>query len=253
MPLTLVIPMVSLNLTIVNLTLVRNIMRTSVMSSGSAARTSNRRGRSSRGGDRTRRRILSESLKLFSKNGFHGASVRDIARSVGLTEAALYYHFPSKQAIVTALYEERGFMTALDELEHLPGHLPLGAQLAANALASARLWHENADLLRVVITEVLRGDRAARGAHRELMDRWHRGIVDLLSRYQASGEIRNPVDVGDAANSWVNLMFGTFMDRLLDLGGSTRRTGFLTPKFQRHVETTALAFADRLGNNAHRN
>lgn len=216
------------------------------MSSGSSTEKANRRGRSSRGGDRTRRRILSESLKLFSENGFHGASVRDIARSVGLTEAALYYHFPSKQAIVRALYEERGFMAALDELEHLPGHLPLRAQLAANALASARLWYENADLLRVVITEVLRGDEAARGAHREMMDRWHRGIVDLLSRYQANGEIRSDVDVGEAANSWVNLMFGTFMDRLLELGRSTRRSGFLTPMFQRDVETTAVAFADRL-------
>ncbi|MCH8133919.1 MAG: TetR/AcrR family transcriptional regulator C-terminal domain-containing protein, partial [Myxococcales bacterium] len=134
----------------------------------------------------------------------------------------------------------------LDELDHLPGHLPLRAQLAANALASARLWYENADLLRVVITEVLRGDQAARGAHREMMDRWHRGIVDLLSRYQANGEIRSDADVGEAANSWVNLMFGTFMDRLLELGRSTRRSGFLTPTFQRHVETTAVAFADRL-------
>ncbi|MFQ5473137.1 MAG: TetR/AcrR family transcriptional regulator [Dehalococcoidia bacterium] len=221
-------------------------MATSMMSSAPVAGKPKRQGRSSRGGDRTRRRILSEALKLFSKNGFHGASVRDIARSVGLTEAALYYHFPSKQAIVKALYEERGFMAALDELEHLPGQLPLGAQLVANALASARLWHENADLLRVVITEVLRGDRAARGAHRELMDRWHRGIVDLLGRYQASGEIRDRIDVTDAATSWVNLMFGTFMDRLLDLGGSTRRSGFLTPKFQRRVEATALVFGDRL-------
>ena len=201
---------------------------------------------SSRGGDRTRRRILSQAQGLFSRNGFHGASVRDIARSAGLTEAAIYYHFPSKQAIVKALYEQRGFIAALDELEHLPGHLPLREQLAANALASARLWHDNTDLLRVVTTEVLRGDRAARGAHRELMDRWRRAILDLVTRYQARGEIPLDVDVAGAADSWVNLMFGTFMDRLLELGRPTRRSGFLTPEFQRHVESTALVFADRL-------
>lgn len=205
-----------------------------------------KRGVSSRGGDKTRRRILSEAQRLFSRNGFHGASVREIARSAGLTEAAIYYHFRSKQAIVKALYEQRGFMAALDELEHLPGHLPLREQLAANALASARLWHKNSDLLRVVITEVLRGDRAARGAHRDLMDRWRRGILDLVTRYQAQGEIRSSVDVAGAADSWVNLMFGTFMDRLLELGRPTRRSVFLSPEFQRDVESAALAFADRL-------
>ena len=205
-----------------------------------------KRGFSPRGGDKTRRRILSEAQRLFSRNGFHGASVREIARSAGLTEAAIYYHFRSKQAIVKALYEQRGFMAALDELEHLPGHLPLREQLAANALASARLWHKNSDLLRVVITEVLRGDRAARGAHRDLMDRWRRGILDLVTRYQAQGEIRSSVDVAGAADSWVNLMFGTFMDRLLELGRPTRRSVFLSPEFQRDVESAALAFADRL-------
>ncbi len=79
------------------------------MSRQSAAK----RGVSSRGGDKTRRRILSEAQSLFSRNGFHGASVREIARSAGLTEAAIYYHFPSKQAIVKALYEQRGFMRRL--------------------------------------------------------------------------------------------------------------------------------------------
>ena len=122
---------------------------------------------SSRGGDRTRRRILTAALRLFSRNGFHGTSIRSLARSVDLTEAAIYYHFPAKRAIVEALYERRGFMTALKKLKHLPGEIPLDQQLETNAVASARLWDENADLQRVVIMEVLRGDRAARAAHRE--------------------------------------------------------------------------------------
>ncbi len=130
----------------------------------------------SRGSDKTRRRILSAALRLFSRNGFQGTSIRGLARSVGLTEASIYYHFPSKRAIVGALYEERGITGALDELEHLPGEVPLERQLVANALASAHLWDENADFLRVVIVEVLRGDKAARAVHHELMERWRRGI-----------------------------------------------------------------------------
>jgi len=183
---------------------------------------------------------------LFSRNGFHGTSVRDLARSVGLTEASIYYHFRSKRAIVGALYEERGITTALDELEHLPGEVPLEPQLVANALSSARLWDENADFLRVVIVEVLRGDRGAQAAHQELMDRWRRGMVDLLGRYQTKGEIRPSTDIKEAAHSWVHLMYGAFVDRLLALGRLPRGSRFLTPEFRRELESFAHAFARRL-------
>ena len=209
-------------------------------------RISPKTGSSSRGGHRTRRRILAAALRLFSRNGFHGTSIRVLARSVGLTEAAIYYHFPSKRAIVEALYERRGVTTALDELERLPGEVPLDHQMVANALASARLWDENADLLRVVVVEVLRGDRAAWAAHHELMERWRRGILDLLARYRTRHEIDPSIDVAEAADSWVNLMFGLFMDRLLALGRISRRSSFLSPEFRRSIEVSALAFAQRL-------
>jgi len=199
---------------------------------------------SARGGHHTRRRILKTALALFARHGFHGASIRDIARAVGLTEAAIYYHFPSKRAIIRALYEERGFMAALDELEHLPATVPPHEQLAANALASARLWDENADLLGLVIAEVLRGDRAAQAVHRELMDRWNRGIVELLTRYHRRKALAPGVEPAEAATAWVNLMFGTFMDRLLALGRSRGR--LLSPEFREQLEAQAVTFALRM-------
>jgi hypothetical protein len=78
------------------------------------------------------------------------------------------------------------------------------------------------------------------------MDKWRKGILDLLARYQARGELDVAIDPVDAANQWVDLMFGVFMDRLLALGRSSRRSDFLAPEFRRHVETTAVAFAGRL-------
>lgn len=209
-------------------------------------RASARTAPSPRGGDRTRRRILAAALQLFSRNGFHGTSIRALARSVGLTEAAIYYHFPSKRAIVGALYEQRGFTSALDELDHLPGEIPPDQQLAANAIASAHLWDDNADLLRVVTLEVLRGDKSARAVHQELMDRWRRGIHELLARYQSRGDIDRSIDIAEASDSWVHLMFGVFQERLLAMGRPARRSGFLDPGFRHQVETTALAFGRRL-------
>lgn len=48
----------------------------------------------------TKERILSVSLELFSKKGFSGVSVRDIAKEVGVRESALYKHYKGKQDIL---------------------------------------------------------------------------------------------------------------------------------------------------------
>lgn len=47
--------------------------------------------------------ILSSALAAFEENGYHGTSVRDIARRVGVTVPTLYYHFDNKQAILVEL------------------------------------------------------------------------------------------------------------------------------------------------------
>lgn len=51
----------------------------------------------------TRERILEVAARLFSERGFAGTSIRDIAGELGVTKAALYYHFPSKDAILVEL------------------------------------------------------------------------------------------------------------------------------------------------------
>jgi AcrR family transcriptional regulator len=54
----------------------------------------------------TRQALLDVSLELFAEKGYFGTSLREIARAVGLRESALYYHFPSKEALFEALLDE---------------------------------------------------------------------------------------------------------------------------------------------------
>jgi len=51
----------------------------------------------------TRQRILAIAADLFARQGYTGTSIADIARELGTTTAALYYHFPSKSAILGGL------------------------------------------------------------------------------------------------------------------------------------------------------
>jgi AcrR family transcriptional regulator len=51
-------------------------------------------------GTDTRTRILAVALELFASQGYAGTSIRDIAEPMGMTKAALYYHFASKEEIL---------------------------------------------------------------------------------------------------------------------------------------------------------
>lgn len=51
----------------------------------------------------TRQRILEVSLRLFTDQGYDGTSLRQIAEELGVTKAALYYHFRTKEEILQSL------------------------------------------------------------------------------------------------------------------------------------------------------
>ncbi|CAN3981384.1 TetR/AcrR family transcriptional regulator [Kitasatospora purpeofusca] len=48
----------------------------------------------------TRARIVAIALELFSEQGYERTSLREIADRLGVTKAALYYHFKTKEDIV---------------------------------------------------------------------------------------------------------------------------------------------------------
>jgi AcrR family transcriptional regulator len=79
----------------------------------------------------TRERILDVALDLFVTQGYDGTSLREVAERLGVTKAALYYHFKSKEDILLALHmrmHEFG-KNALDSVGDEPMSLELWGQL----------------------------------------------------------------------------------------------------------------------------
>ena len=62
----------------------------------------------------TKRRAQQIALDLFSHNGYDSTSMREIAEELGVTKAALYYHFAGKEAIVRSIVED--YLQAVNSL-----------------------------------------------------------------------------------------------------------------------------------------
>jgi AcrR family transcriptional regulator len=85
------------------------------------ARRGGRRRRSGRGaarvdgrtraarakGRKAREELLNAALQVFARRGYRDAGVDEIAAEAGYSKGALYWHFPGKEELLTALLEER--------------------------------------------------------------------------------------------------------------------------------------------------
>lgn len=54
-----------------------------------------------------RRRLLDSAITVFARDGFHAATLDDIAAQAGLTKGAIYSNFPGKRELFLALLEEQ--------------------------------------------------------------------------------------------------------------------------------------------------
>lgn len=55
----------------------------------------------------TRTRIQQVALELFTERGYDATSLREISERLGVTKAALYYHFRTKEEIIQSLFDDQ--------------------------------------------------------------------------------------------------------------------------------------------------
>jgi AcrR family transcriptional regulator len=146
-------------------------------------------------------RILEESARLFSEQGFSATSTRDIAQVIGIQQPGLYKHFQSKDAILAALYElAMGYPTevgaALLERPE-PAIVRLYRWLSETTSHLNRAPFVLTSLLR---TPELRNERFH--SSRFIPDGGHRFCTELIAAAIAEGDA---ADRDPAASAWFTL------------------------------------------------
>jgi len=50
--------------------------------------------------------VLRRAIELFNRQGYDATSISDLAADLGVSKSALYHHFPSKEALLSAALDE---------------------------------------------------------------------------------------------------------------------------------------------------
>ncbi|HEY8559767.1 MAG TPA: TetR/AcrR family transcriptional regulator [Pyrinomonadaceae bacterium] len=130
--------------------------KTGKASAGNASKT----GRNSRG------QIIEAAARLFSEKGFSGATTKEIARAVGMSEANIFRYFANKDALYAAVFEEKGkglnTGATLEKLRRLVAAGDDGAVFRELMRAVLKHYRRNRDLIRIIMSGTLEGSEIAR-------------------------------------------------------------------------------------------
>ena len=117
---------------------------------------------------RNEAKILHAAVGLFAAKGYDGTRFKDIAEGSGLPKANVYYYFPTKERIYTALIEQviDGWDQAFEHI--VPEHAPRAA-IEAYVRAKLEYSRRHEAESRFFANEILRGARFLTRRHRRHM------------------------------------------------------------------------------------
>lgn len=134
--------------------------------------------------------ILSAALDVFAEQGYHGASIRDVAHGAGLSVPGVYHHYRSKQEILVSLMS-----TTMAELRErseaaiaVAGPDPV-AQFDALIEAMLLFHMERRREAFVASSEIRSLDPDNREACVGLRDAQQQLVSDVLDRGMAAGSL----------------------------------------------------------------
>lgn len=164
----------------------------------------------------TRAAILEAAFELYSRSGFRGTGLTAIGERVGVTHAAVLYHFGTAKQLLAAVLEER---TRQFYEETAAAWAADGLAAIANLPEVARFNAANPNLARLFT--VLEAENLTPGdeLHEHFRAR-RRGLHDLLvaliTTAVGAGDARPDVDAATKADEMIAFMDGAQIQWLMD-------------------------------------
>jgi AcrR family transcriptional regulator len=152
--------------------------------------------------------IIAAAMDVYREAGYHGSSLREIAKRANITHAGLIYYFPTKEALLAAVLERRDVEdTRREQLDTTPP----GLEVLHHFLAIVEHNTKNpgvVDMYTRLAAEAVPVDHPAHA----YFERHYRGARDTAeTTFRAlseRGELRAGVDPAMAALTFIALWDG---------------------------------------------
>lgn len=135
-------------------------------------------------------RIIEEATRLFSQHGYKNVTIKQLADACGISDAALYRHFESKQAIYAAVLESlEPRLVDQKVLDKIAEQKDVGALLKGLAEHIIEFFGKNTDLYRLLLYSALEGHERASHVFGLVRGRYIKYLIAQFNRLIEAGEI----------------------------------------------------------------
>ncbi len=139
---------------------------------------------------KTKDRILATALELFNIHGTAAVSTNHIAEAMGISPGNLYYHFPNKTAIISALFEQQ--FDHADRIFDLPtDRPPTLADVMALVRANFAMLYDYRFIYREMLA-LLRQDPDLHRRYLAVRARGYDGFNTLIDAFSAANILYMP-------------------------------------------------------------
>lgn len=138
--------------------------------------------------------VVAAAGRLFATNGYHGTSMRDLGKEVGLLGSSLYAHVESKQDLLVEVVESgaRLFRASADAALDTTGSGR--ARLRALVQGHVDVVLGNFDIARTFLNEARMLDDGRRREVVKARDEYEAAFRRVITEGKADGSFRNDVD-----------------------------------------------------------
>jgi AcrR family transcriptional regulator len=176
----------------------------------------------------TRQHLLDAAAIVFTRNGFHGSTLDEVAATAGFTKGAVYSNFKSKDDLFLALLDdrvERQFAVALEVLDSgshdTSEQLPRVRELLR---AGAFFWDDSWTTLYLEFVLYSRRNAEAAAKLAESSQRTRAFVKEMVETEYAAGGTESKYPTAHLAEISLALFSGLGIDRLVDPGAVTDET-----------------------------
>lgn len=171
-------------------------------------------------GERTRRRILEIAIERFGNRGYRATSVSEIARAAGLTQAASYAYFDSKEALFQAAVDADAY-GLIEEVQGLVKDVPVGSLLPSVIVFAVQSLGNHPLARRVIAGQ--EPDEIPRLVELPAIRLFGELIAEQLVIAQQRGEVRDDLDAEILAGGIESLVMGLLFATVQTRGAATTR------------------------------
>lgn len=134
--------------------------------------------------------IIREAMRLFGHYGYDSVTIKQLAEACGITEPALYRHFPSKEEIYGAVLDSLKSILNYNELfERLDNETEPGVILTEMASHILDFFNLHRETYRLLLYSTLREHAKGRKLFREIRGPYVKFLTTRLDRLYSEGKI----------------------------------------------------------------